>query len=474
LGSPNHRFANFYATNAQFTQNTDLPGVSSASFTIFTSNNTNDASSSYLAFHRGSATPDAKLTWDAQNKQFNFNFPVSLNGSVFGLGTASSSFSGPVWFTGTPTGASISNGSIYVNPSTANVGDTLFGIAVNGVQKFKVDAQGDITGYSGLTLTNGETIQGTTGLALSGANAPITFSGTGTHLISASSGTLELGDVTLAGNISGNGLQDLTDFNHIDAKTASLSVGLELTGDATASVGGNAYFGSNVGIGTSNPTTALYINGGNATINNNDPVLQISDSDSSTRSASIKLATAAGNWTIKQDNDLNFIGPNGDTRLELGRLLNTIGAKITAPAGATADIFQVASSSGTPFFNVTSAGNVGIGTTAPQYKLDVSGDGRFTGGLSFGSFASVSTNFEVGGYASIGGNLYVAGNVGIGTTNPLAALDVYMGSEASTSAPNTVLVLDSEPSSATVAGGGTALEFRGKSSGGGTANYQQA
>jgi len=49
---------------------------------------------------------------------------------------------------------------------------------------------------------------------------------------------------------------------------------------------------------------------------------------------------------------------------------------------------------------VDSSGNVGIGTTAPGYKLDVTGDIRGQN------------------------NLYVSGNVGIGTTNPSAKLEV--------------------------------------------------
>src|SRR3989344_1186289 len=65
---------------------------------------------------------------------------------------------------------------------------------------------------------------------------------------------------------------------------------------------------------------------------------------------------------------------------------------------------------------ITSAGNVGIGTTSPGTNFDLIGA------------ASISTNFEVrNGYASISNSLFVQqkGNVGIGTTAPGAKLEVY-------------------------------------------------
>ena len=56
-------------------------------------------------------------------------------------------------------------------------------------------------------------------------------------------------------------------------------------------------------------------------------------------------------------------------------------------------------------------GNVGIGTITPAYKFEVVGAGYFSGNSSFGSSASISTNFEVGGYASIGGNITTRGTL---------------------------------------------------------------
>jgi hypothetical protein len=57
------------------------------------------------------------------------------------------------------------------------------------------------------------------------------------------------------------------------------------------------------------------------------------------------------------------------------------------------------------------AGNVGIGTTNPQRKLDVNGDFRVTNGSSF---------VDVG----IGGIIIVHGKLGVGTTTPQRSLDI--------------------------------------------------
>ena len=81
--------------------------------------------------------------------------------------------------------------------------------------------------------------------------------------------------------------------------------------------------------------------------------------------------------------------------------------------------------------------NVGIGTDNPGYKLDVSGggikldgksaltdSGYFVGSPSYGFRwnSSADTYNNVVMYDN--GNMYVRGNVGIGTTSPLAALDI--------------------------------------------------
>ena len=76
-----------------------------------------------------------------------------------------------------------------------------------------------------------------------------------------------------------------------------------------------------------------------------------------------------------------------------------------------------------------SLGNVGIGSSSPAQKLDVTGIGRFSGGIMFGD-GTTQTTAATGGsggsqWTTSGSNIYFnGGNVGIGTTTPGGKLEV--------------------------------------------------
>ena len=67
---------------------------------------------------------------------------------------------------------------------------------------------------------------------------------------------------------------------------------------------------------------------------------------------------------------------------------------------------------------------IGVGTTNPQYKLDVSGDINFTGTFYQNSSPFVASRWTAG----TGNDIYkLTGDVGIGTTNPIQQFQVGSG-----------------------------------------------
>jgi len=84
--------------------------------------------------------------------------------------------------------------------------------------------------------------------------------------------------------------------------------------------------------------------------------------------------------------------------------------------------FYSASAAASPEMVITSTGNVGIGTTSPNYKLEVSGDALISTRLGIGS-TNILYSLNVGNTANFT-NLFASGNVGIGTTAPTYKLEL--------------------------------------------------
>lgn len=237
--------------------------------------------------------------------------------------------------------------------------------------------------------------------------------------------------------------------------------------------------GTNVGIGTTSPATKLQVVGGYISTKDNaayggafmegengttyfgalgtdDVQFYLYDQ---TRMI-IKQST--GNVGIGTTNPLaklQVAGALGSTVGQGGstiRLLNTdtgAAASITAGiTGVTNEGMQF-STDGTARM-VINNGNVGINTTSPGYKLDVNGDGRFTGGLNLTSenpqltFTDTTSGEDDmvlsmnGDYLEFLSNALrniitvhgetsaYSGSVGIGTSAPLSKLHVYSGAGA--------------------------------------------
>ena len=172
---------------------------------------------------------------------------------------------------------------------------------------------------------------------------------------------------------------DVIAVNNVSGSTATFTT-------LTAS---NAYIASNLGVGTSMPSTKLDVNGsvlitGSLTVITSSGVcLQTFESTDIAGSSKISLnqGSSGRNASIAYRNSSAGIsGLLGNSQLHLntdvsassGVLVSTLdsAAPIVFSIGGTAAANEKLKVSST---NVTISGNVGVGTSTPSYKLDVNG-----------------------------------------------------------------------------------------------------
>jgi hypothetical protein len=145
--------------------------------------------------------------------------------------------------------------------------------------------------------------------------------------------------------LNSSGVSYLTSGNIIIGGTAD-------NGDLLQ-VQGTSYFDGNVGIGTVNPSSKLDISG------------------------AVKIDTDG-----TYGSEYGMVGFGGTTdgyNRIFGRTTTADGLFLASATGR--GIFFRANGGNTDHMVVIASGNVGIGTTSPSYKLDVSGTGRFTENL---------------------------------------------------------------------------------------------
>ena len=175
-----------------------------------------------------------------------------------------------------------------------------------------------------------------------------------------------------------------------------------------------------------------------------------------------------GTYTIVQDNDELFVitgsGANGSAWVKTAEIKAQVDGTPAGPTPGPASMpsrlvfFTTAEEETTPSerVRITSAGNVGIGTTSPDTTLEVGTEtpvirlnGTTDGANVYGDIARNGDDFKFlsrGGASTNGSFSFIndngttettalkitsTGNVGIGTTNPTAKIHTYVASGAS-------------------------------------------
>jgi len=307
----------------------------------------------------------------------------------------------------------------------------------------------DNTSITGNLITSGnETVQGTTGLTLSGNDADITFSGTGNHDITASSGTLRLGAATLTGAIAA-GSQTISGIGTASFGTGNVSI-----------------TGTTIGLTTdtdllSLAANALTVNGSltlTGAISDTDSSIILDDSVDVTANVDIAgtLAVGAGNAFAVDATGAVTAG-------------TWSGTAISATYGGTGD--NTSSTTGVPYI---SSGNWLYETSLDETRGGTGLSSYTTGDLLYASGTDTLAKRAIG---SDGDVLTVSGGVPTWTSSssvnfwdrnngaiyPKVASvhDFLLGSQASSSAKFAVLNINSgTPTasvSATATGNGIAI-----------------
>ena len=242
--------------------------------------------------------------------------------------------------------------------------------------------------------------------------ARLTSTTTASQLLFVDSGTTD----AVAIGSSGDDLNIRVDNGYIDLKTNS---------GASALTRMRITPSGNVGIGTTSPSEKLHISSGYALVENTGIGSSVIVNRTDGMALNLKAGSGASQFTF--DNS-GFFAISSDTK-----------TNVLSGAG-----------SGNQVFVVTGAGNVGIGTTSPDYKLDVAGDVRIesASALNFGGTAAASSTWQLQtanaqadfqiGETNTGPRMYfeAGGDIGIGTTAPAQKLHVSGNIRVGTTSDN--------------------------------------